>query len=64
MKTHKYLALADRIINVPSYTAEAFGAFAIREHGGPRLPEGASVILVNAKYRSAIAAALLLFGAE
>jgi hypothetical protein len=54
--------LVERILNVPAYTAEDLGAHRLRERGSRKSDdEVVSVILVNAKHRNIIAAALMAF---
>lgn len=54
MARSEILALIDRIRNVPAYTADDLGAHAFRG-------DSVTVILVNAKHRNLIAAALRAF---
>jgi hypothetical protein len=65
MSRSEIFALLERILNVPAYTAEDLGAHVIREHRSGK-PDGESVpvILVNAKHRDLIAAALVLYAME
>jgi hypothetical protein len=65
MSKSEIVDLISRILNVPAYTAENLGAHVIREYRSGK-PDGESVpvILVNAKHRDVIAAALVLYAME
>jgi hypothetical protein len=65
MSRSEIFALITRILDVPSYTAEDLGAHRVREYRSGK-PDGESVpvILVNAKHREVIAAALVLYAME